>query len=78
VCEDDIKTARGKVAQRILEICRRLRLYQRSLDIQSLLDLLKTVECRRVPACIAHRIGFEQRDLTTLKAAAPVHVGVLD
>jgi hypothetical protein len=69
VREDDIETARGKVAQRILEIRRRLRLHQRSLDIQSLLDLLKTVECRRVPACIAHRAGCEQRDLKSRSAS---------
>jgi hypothetical protein len=39
VREDDIETARSKVAQRILEICRCLRLRQCGLNIQILLDL---------------------------------------
>src|SRR5262249_24733125 len=68
VREDDIETARGKVAQRILEICGRLRLHQCGLDIQTFLDLLQTLVRRRVPACIAHRAWCEQRDLESVGA----------
>jgi hypothetical protein len=46
-----------------------LRLYQCGLDIEILLDLLQTLECRSVPACIAHRTWGEQRNLESRSAA---------
>jgi hypothetical protein len=63
VREDDIETARSEVAQRILEIRGRLGLHRCGLDNQIFLDLLKTLECRRVPARIAQRARRERRDL---------------
>ena len=68
VREDDIETARSKVAQRILEICRRLRLRQCGLNIQILPDLLRPLKCRRIPGCIARRARREQCDFESRSA----------